>query len=180
MNMPAEPEVKPTRTGNPNYKLGSIYVDGAPMSEFKTDTLTYNMTVASDTSKIRLNISAYASTTTIKVGEQSSKGTFAGDVNIMSGDNAIKINSTAEVRTVRVYTKNVHRDCEVVYGDINGDGTVNAIDRGYMVSHMIKKYTLSESAFEAADINGDGAVNSIDYGYMVAYSLKRIDRIPQR
>lgn len=180
MNMPAKPEVKPTRTGNPNYKLGSIYVDGAPLSEFKTDTLTYNMTVASDTSKIRLNISAYASTTTIKVGEQSSKGTFAGDVNIMIGDNAIKINSTAEDGTVRVYTINVHRDGEVVYGDINGDGTVNAIDRGYMVSHMIKKYTLSESAFEAADINGDGAVNSIDYGYMVAYSLKRIDRIPQR
>lgn len=66
------------------------------------------------------------------------------------------------------------------YGDINNDGVINAIDRGYMVSHMIKKYILTGTQFELADINGDGAVNSIDYGFMVAYSLKRITSIPQR
>ncbi len=179
MNMPEEPEYKPTKTGNPNYKLGSIYVDGKSVDGFKTDTLTYSMIVEPTDTTIRLNIKAYASTTTIEVDGQSSKGTFAGDVMVMIGDNAIKIKSTAEDGTQRIYTLNVHRNGEIIYGDINGDGKFNSLDLAYMTSHMLYKKRLTGTALEAADISGDGSVNSLDLAYLTSYLLGKIESLPR-
>lgn len=179
MNMPAKPEAKPTRTGNPNYKLASIYVDGSALSGFATDKLTYSMSVAPDTSKVRLNIKAYAATTTIQIDDQSAKGTFAGDVNVMIGDNAIHVKSIAEDGTVRTYTINVHRSGEVVCGDINGDGKYNSLDLAYMTSHVLGKNTLTGSALDAADISGDGKINSLDLAYLTSYLLGKLQTLPR-
>ena len=51
----------------------------------------------------------------------------------------------------------------VVYGDINGDGAVNALDMIKLNRHILGKGTLTGSYLEAADANrkGDGG-NALD------------------
>ena len=51
----------------------------------------------------------------------------------------------------------------VIYGDINGDGAVNALDMIKLNRHILGKGTLTGSYLEAADANrkGDGG-NALD------------------
>lgn len=59
----------------------------------------------------------------------------------------------------------------VIFGDVNGDGTIDSIDSGKMVD--IEKYLIfldpiSDKAFiKAGDLNNDGSIDSIDAGIVV-------------
>jgi hypothetical protein len=55
----------------------------------------------------------------------------------------------------------------VIYGDVNGDGTVDAADMACVYNHIRSTKTLSGCYLEAADANrqNDG-VNSLDMIYM--------------
>jgi len=64
----------------------------------------------------------------------------------------------------------------VVYGDLNNDSKVNAVD-----IMMLKRYILGiidNINLTAADIYFDGVVNSSDYNIMKRYLLKAIEDIP--
>lgn len=68
----------------------------------------------------------------------------------------------------------------VVKGDINGDGSINAIDFGILRQLMLGLITSPNLAKEgynwadAADVNNDNSYNSIDFGYMRKYLLGMI------
>ena len=194
-DMPEEPEEEPTKDGNPNYKLGSIYYsqytydqDGkevvsaaAEIKGFSTDTLDYTLpNVDSGASKLRFNLSAYAPTTEISIGTTKKTGTLAVDVALQFGDNTLKFLSTAENGDTRTYTVHVFRYGDIVYGDVNADGKWDNKDTAIMGSHILKNITLKGQAFEAADVNGDGQVNNIDVAIVGAYILHNIDYIKQR
>ncbi len=69
---------------------------------------------------------------------------------------------------------------KIKYGDINGDGSVNSIDFGYLKMYllgMIKEFP-AENGFAAADVNGDGKINSLDFGIMRQYLMGMIDKFP--
>jgi len=67
-----------------------------------------------------------------------------------------------------------------MYGDLNGDETVNSIDYAYMKSYllgMMKEFP-SENGLIAADVNGDEDINSVDYALMKMYLLGMIKEFP--
>lgn len=68
----------------------------------------------------------------------------------------------------------------LLVGDLNGDGSFNSIDFGYLRLYLlgyIREFPV-ENGLKAADLNGDGSVNSIDFGYMGKYLLGSINKFP--
>ncbi len=67
-----------------------------------------------------------------------------------------------------------------VYGDVNGDGSINTTDaalcRMYILG-MIDSFP-SEHGDKAADLDGNGTVNSIDFSLLKQYLLGIIDKFP--
>jgi hypothetical protein len=64
----------------------------------------------------------------------------------------------------------------IVKGDVDGNGTPNAIDFGYMRQYLlgsIKQFPTQDPnvGYIASDINEDGTFNSIDFGLMRQYLL---------
>lgn len=59
----------------------------------------------------------------------------------------------------------------IIFGDVNGDGSVDGIDAGRMIDFdaaLIQWDTVTDAALlRAADLNGDGNVDSIDAGIVV-------------
>lgn len=110
-NMPQECP-RPTKDGNPNYKLGSIYIDGSSVRNFNMDTLEYTFTTTENT--LRINALAYAETTSISYIDPVNKetitqcGKLKNTIALNSGNNIIELTCTAENGDVRVYTITVN------------------------------------------------------------------------
>lgn len=113
--MPETACAKPTKDGNPNYKLALIAADGKIIDGFQADVYDYNMTVSSDKDSIYITAMAYANseynsntvTTTVVNGV---KGTFNQRYPLKTGLNQITINSVAENGDSRIYTLNITRE----------------------------------------------------------------------
>ena len=64
----------------------------------------------------------------------------------------------------------------VVYGDLNSDGSVNALDIASMKSYLLGSTTLSSTI--TADLNGDSSVNALDFALLKKYLLGAITSFP--
>ena len=51
---------------------------------------------------------------------------------------------------------------DVIKGDVNGDGKINAIDALWVRQSSAGVRVLTEQQKAAADVNGDGKINAID------------------
>lgn len=67
---------------------------------------------------------------------------------------------------------------EILYGDVNGDGTVDSIDAAMTYAAYNKKLTLTDAQLSRADVNGDGDVDSIDAAMIYAYYNKKLTKFP--
>lgn len=67
---------------------------------------------------------------------------------------------------------------EITYGDLNGDGKVNALDLILMKRYLAKKATFDADQLAAADLNGDSKVNALDLILLKRYLAKKIDQFP--
>ena len=197
--MPDNPEPEPTRDGNPNYKVGSIYagystwtdagaskaVKAASVKGFSTDTTSYSWIVKNNYYEISLYVAPYApDTSKVSVNgtaltRTANSNSFKYTVPLQIGENVFNIKCTAQNGTSRTYKLTVTREGVIVYGDINGDGKFNSVDLAYMTSHLLNKNLLTGTSLEAADISGDGKVNSLDLAYLTSYLLGRIKKLPR-
>lgn len=68
----------------------------------------------------------------------------------------------------------------VIYGDVDGEGSANSIDFGYMRQYLlgIIQNFPSENGVKAADLDGSGTFNALDFGYMRQYILGIIKELP--
>ncbi len=69
-------------------------------------------------------------------------------------------------------------DDRIVYGDVNNDSKVNAMDATLVARYAVGTYTLNEDAIKRADVNGDGKANAMDATLIARYSVKSIDKFP--
>lgn len=94
--------------------------------------------------------SIYEASATAKV-EIKTKDTIKTADYLATGD-TVTITSGEEVKTFSV----------VLYGDVSGDGKINALDLLKVQKHILKTSLLSGAQAEAADVNKDGKINALD------------------
>ena len=59
-------------------------------------------------------------------------------------------------------------DPDILYGDVNGDGRVNALDMAYLARHFAG-WAGYETVGPGADVNGDGRINALDLAYLARH-----------
>lgn len=69
-------------------------------------------------------------------------------------------------------------DFPVVLGDVNGDGTVSAIDASQVARHSVGLLTLGAEAYVNAEVNGDTNISAIDASLIARYSVGLITQFP--
>lgn len=92
--------------------------------------------------------------------------------------------STGEMNSVYEGSSDAKDTLEIMYGDVNGDGVVNASDASEVLSIYAQmssgvKVELSSEEFECADVNGDDVINSSDAsGILNYYAMLSTGREP--
>lgn len=105
-NMPESTEY-PEKDGNPNYKLGSIYVNGTSVDGFDTDRVEY--TLNTNMAEIKVNLLAYANTTFITYKDISTEGKLSTVIPLEYGENLLDFVCTAQNGDSRIYRLVVNR-----------------------------------------------------------------------
>ncbi len=54
----------------------------------------------------------------------------------------------------------------ILYGDLDGNGQANALDRAYLKMYVKGNYTFSDAQTIAADVNRDDSISSLDRAYL--------------
>ncbi|WP_265446703.1 GDSL-type esterase/lipase family protein [Acetivibrio straminisolvens] len=67
-----------------------------------------------------------------------------------------------------------------VYGDVNGNGTVESTDCAWVKRYLLKQIDSfpNENGAKAADVNGNGTIDSTDYQLLKRFILKAINEFP--
>lgn len=113
LGMPDSPCAKPTLDGSPNNKLAGLGVNGFALTPtFNRDTASYDLIVNTSVADVTVNATAIDSSAVVS---------GAGQYNLQSGNNQIRISVKAQNGTVRDYVINVVRQPN---GPVN-DGSVN-------------------------------------------------------
>ncbi|AEY67427.1 endo-1,4-beta-xylanase [Clostridium sp. BNL1100] len=68
----------------------------------------------------------------------------------------------------------------VVYGDLDGSGSVDAIDYSLMKQYLLGSITKfpSENGLVAADVNASGSIDALDFAVMKQYLIGLITKFP--
>ena len=66
----------------------------------------------------------------------------------------------------------------ILYGDVNGNGRIEAIDAAVTYMHVNKKIKLDAQQQVAADINGNGKIEAIDAAGIYMYVNKKLTSFP--
>lgn len=64
------------------------------------------------------------------------------------------------------------------YGDVTGDGAVDAKDALEVLKAAVNKITLNEQKTKAGDVDGNGTLNAIDALYILKYVVGKIEKFP--
>ncbi len=101
-NMPEQACAKPTSTGSNNNVMKLLAVDGYSLTpSFDKYVYDYGVMVGANVSSVNISAQAYDSTAKIS---------GAGKVNLVDGDNAVKVVVTAASGTTRTYNINIHKE----------------------------------------------------------------------
>ena len=66
--------------------------------------------------------------------------------------------------SVTIKTKDYEKTLKtVLYGDVNGDGKISAVDYVLIKNYIMKKTTLSGANLEAADVDKNKTISAVDY-----------------
>jgi hypothetical protein len=69
---------------------------------------------------------------------------------------------------------------QVLYGDLNGDKSVDALDNALLKQYLLGK--ISDFPYSngkiAADVDVSGDINALDYSILSKYILKIITKLP--
>ena len=90
---------------------------------------------------------------TITTTDTSGKTKQLEDSSTLGTGDIITITSGEETKSFRI----------VIYGDVNGDGKVSALDYVKIKNYIMSSGDLSGSYKLAADINKDGNISAVDY-----------------
>lgn len=76
------------------------------------------------------------------------------------------------------YIVNAITNDDYVLGDVNGDGTISAVDSQMILKHTSGESTLSNEQFVLGDVNGDAKVSAVDSRCILQYVAGTITKFP--
>ena len=83
------------------------------------------------------------------------------DSTVLGTGDIVNISNGTETKSFRI----------VIYGDVNGDGLVSAVDYVKIKNYIMSSSELSGSYKLAADVNNDGTISAVDYVNIKNYIL---------
>ena len=108
-------------------------------------------------------------------------GTVGGITEGGAADNAGFVsrgNETGAAVFKLTVKENPNLEPEIVYGDLNGDGEVTAVDAAMAYSIVNSNMEPTEEQFAAADVNGDGEVTAVDAAMIYSYVNSNLAKFP--
>ena len=98
------------------------------------------------------------------------------NISITKADGTTAVTGTAKVGTTYIITSTINGVSEsltvVVLGDVNCNGTINALDLTVAKRHVLGSVLITNPAiFRAADLNASNSINALDYSKIKAYTL---------
>ena len=97
---------------------------------------------------------------------------------VAAGTATITVSATDGSGKTATCTVTVAEKPVVVYGDVNGDGEIGALDAAMVYSIANGKLEATEAQFAAADVNGDGEVGALDAAMIYAYANGTLEKFP--
>lgn len=78
------------------------------------------------------------------------------------------------------YTDSAHIEIaeNILYGDVNGDGQITAIDALMVLKGVVKSRTLSAEEQIPADVDRSGSITAVDAMLILQFSVKKITAFP--
>ncbi len=130
-----------------------------------------NISIKSNNTNIYgISLGTSASTLSSKILKQNSKGV----VKITNSSNKTKTNTLSTGDKVTISSNNETKTYQVViYGDLNGDGVIDAKDLLTIRKYLLKEKSLSGAYLEAAKITKGSSVNAKDLLQLRKYLLKK-------
>ena len=89
----------------------------------------------------------------------------------LAGTSKVGTNSTITITDEDETTKYSYK--VVIYGDVNGDGSITAGDYVNIKNYILNKNTLNVTALKGADVNKSGTITASDYVIIKNYILKK-------
>lgn len=136
---------------NAGYKYNDSYLSG----------ITIGTTAQAFISNIK-GVSKTANVTITTTDESGNAKTIT-DGTVLKTNDIITVQSGEDKKSFRV----------VIYGDVNGDGKISAVDYVKVMNYMMSSGNLSGSYKLAADINNDGKISAVDYVKIMNYIMNK-------
>lgn len=73
-----------------------------------------------------------------------------------------------------------HDEPTALIGDVNNDGSVDALDAVNILKYTVDKVTLTENQLYVADVNNDGSVNALDAFAIQKFSVGKITEFQKK
>ena len=180
-DMPATACQRPTDNRNPNYKIGSIYVNGTSLEGFNMDKTEYGTLNVGTVSTVNLDVMAYAPTSRVQIkvtyeGTESNPNvSYASDTRYSQavlalgvGTSTVEVTCIAENESTRTYRFSVKRE--------QGETPTEPPEPPTETTPPTE--TPGESGSEPeglgpGDINRDGKINIFDIGLQRDVILER-------
>lgn len=85
----------------------------------------------------------------------------------------------ATIFTSTIMAEDVKETFQV--GDVNQDGTINAIDMAFLRGYLLglDQYSEVNERIWEADVDGNGKIDAIDFAYLRKFVLGMIDKLPK-
>lgn len=142
--VPVEPEIPPEPETPPPKKISAIIEEANYKYE---DAIIYGITPGTSIETVKNNLTNTGGVITIT----DANGNTKENGNIGTGD---KVNITSGVTETFAV---------LIYGDINGDGNITAVDYVNIKNHIMGTNILSGIYMKAADVNNDENITAVDY-----------------
>ncbi len=166
-----------TYYGMDNAYLGSnMVLDGCPANAIEAPEIEGYIFTGwdKDISAVTEDITVTAVYEEVPIEESSEETSDEAPIEVESSDIA---SSDADVSDIEVSTDDTSDDVvvDVVYGDVNGDGTIDSLDAAQVLKYDALLVELNSDALVAADVNGDEFVDSLDAAQVLKYDALLID-----
>ena len=114
-------------------------------------------------SYLNTNTMSVARTIVIPVYTSQTTTTYPGTMNRLTIDASSSLPASSSSTSSSSSSSSSTTTTSYPRGDVDGSGTVSAVDYVVIKNHIMGKATLSGDKLSRADVNGDGSVSAVDY-----------------